>query len=72
MQHDADVLIVVVLSSWVGGSRYTPWLRWAFRLTDPILGPLSRVIPKFGMIDVTPLVAYFGLVLLQGLILGAL
>ena len=42
------------------------------RLSEPILRPLRRVIPSLGMIDITPIVAYFGLVLLEGLILGML
>lgn len=65
-------LIARVLSSWVGGSPYSKWFRWAFVLTEPILRPLRRVIPNLGMIDITPIVAYFGLVLLEGLILGML
>jgi len=65
-------IIARVISSWVGGSPYSKWFRWAFVLTEPILRPLRRVIPTLGMIDVTPIVAYFGLVLLEGLILGML
>ena len=65
-------LIARVLSSWVGGSPYSRWFRWAFVLTEPILAPLRRVIPNLGMIDITPIVAYFGLMLLEGLILGML
>lgn len=65
-------LIARVLSSWVGGSPYSKWFRWAFVLTEPILAPLRRVIPNLGTIDVTPIVAYFGLMLLEGLILGML
>ena len=28
-----------------------------FEITEPILDPLRRVIPRLGMIDITPLVA---------------
>ena len=61
-----------VISSWVGGSRYSKWWRWAFTLTDPFMEPLRRVLPTFGPIDVSPIVAYFGVVLLQGLVMGVL
>ena len=65
-------LLVRVISSWVGGSPYSPWLRWAFALTEPILAPLRRVIPTIGMIDITPILAYFLLRLLASLLLGLL
>ncbi len=65
-------LFARVISSWVGGSAYSKWWRWAFVLTEPILAPLRRVIPTIGMIDITVIVAYFGLQILEGLIVSAL
>ncbi len=65
-------IIVRVIASWVGGSPYKPLWRWAFVITDPILIPLRRVLPTFGPIDLSPLVAYFGLSILQWMIVGAL
>jgi len=52
-------LIVRVISSWLPISPYSPWIRWSFRLTDPILAPLRQVVPNLGMIDITPIIAYF-------------
>jgi len=65
-------LFARVVSSWVGGSQYSKWWRWSYVLTEPILAPLRRVIPTIGMFDITIIVAYFGLQLLERLILGAL
>ena len=65
-------LIVRVISSWIRVSPYSPWIRWSFVLTEPILRPLRQVIPTIGMIDITPIVAYFLLRLLEGVVLGAL
>jgi YggT family protein len=59
-------LIVRVVSSWFGISPYSRWMRWAFTLTEPLLAPLRRVIPTLGMIDLTPIVAYFLLGLIGG------
>lgn len=61
-------LILRVIASWFRISEFRWWMRWAVRLTDPILRPLRRIIPPLGMIDITPLVAYFGIWLLQGLV----
>lgn len=64
-------LFARVISSWVGGSPYSKWWRWSYVLTEPILAPLRRVVPTIGMIDITVLVAYFGLQLLEGVLLRA-
>ncbi len=37
-------------------------------LTEPVLAPLRRVIPPVGMFDLSFMVAFFGLVILRGLI----
>jgi YggT family protein len=63
-------LIVRVISSWVRVSPYSKWVRWAFVLTEPIMGPLRRVIPPLGMVDISPIVAYLLLGLLERVVLG--
>ncbi|NUQ20790.1 MAG: YggT family protein [Gemmatimonadaceae bacterium] len=65
-------LIVRVVSSWLRVSPYSPWVRWSFTLTEPILRPLRGVIPPLGMIDITPIIAYLALGLLERLILSAI
>ena len=63
-------LLVRVFSSWFQMSPYSPWIRWAFALTDWIITPLRNVIPSLGMIDVSPIVAYFVLSLLEKFVLS--
>lgn len=63
-------LLIRVISSWVRVSPYSRWIRWTFVLTEPMLRPLRRIIPTIGMIDITPLVAYFALGLLESLVVG--
>jgi YggT family protein len=36
-----------------------------FQLTEPVLGPVRRLIPSIGMIDISPIVVFFGLQILQ-------
>lgn len=61
-------LIVRVVSTWIQISPYSPWVRWAYVLTEWMLAPLRRVIPELGPVDITPIVAYFLLVLLAAVI----
>jgi YggT family protein len=41
-------------------------------ITEPILGPLRRIIPSVGFIDFSPMVALLLLQVLQRLVVGAL
>ena len=65
-------LFIRVISSWFRISPYSPWIRWTFQITEPVLAPLRRVIPSVGMIDITPIIAYFILSLLSSVILSAI
>jgi YggT family protein len=61
-----------VLISWIdpmGNMRVTQVLR---EITEPILAPIRSVLPNFGMLDLSPLVAMLLLNLIQGLILRAI
>ena len=63
-------LLVRVISSWVRVSPYSPWVRWAFVLSEPILRPLRQIVPSLGMVDITPIVAYLLLGLLERFLVG--
>ncbi len=48
------------------------WVRFLFRSTEPLLAPLRRMIPTVGMFDVSPIVAFVILYLLQFVVAGTL
>ncbi|MDB5057812.1 MAG: hypothetical protein JWO59_1284 [Chloroflexi bacterium] len=53
-------ILARVLMSWFAvGTAAGPVVRLLDDITEPILGPLRRVIPPIGMIDITPIVAIF-------------
>lgn len=58
-------LLIRVIGSWFGVGRYNRWMRIAYRLTDWIVEPIRRVLPGFGFIDVSPLVAWLVLWLVR-------
>lgn len=64
-------LIVRVIASWFSVSPYSKWMRPVAVLTDWILEPLRRVLPPFGPLDLSPLVAYFILWIAERVIIGA-
>jgi YggT family protein len=61
-------LVVRVISSWLPVSPYSAWIRWSYLLSEPILAPLRRIVPGFGGIDFTPILAYFLLNIIESLL----
>ena len=61
-------IVVRVISSWLPISPYSPWVRWSYRLSEPILQPLRRVVPALGGLDITPIVAYILLSIVESLL----
>lgn len=45
--------------------------RILFSLTEPVLGPVRRAIPRTGRIDLSFLVVFVGIVILQQLVASA-
>jgi YggT family protein len=43
--------------SWVVRDPYNPIVRALGTITEPILQPLRQIVPRMGMMDLTPLVA---------------
>lgn len=61
-------LIVRVISSWFQISPWSRWIRWSFVLTEWMLAPLRRIVPTFGPVDITPMVAFILLMILQSVL----
>jgi YggT family protein len=51
-------IIVRVITSWLPISPYSRWVSWSYRLSEPMLAPLRRVVPNLGGLDITPILAY--------------
>jgi len=69
------VLVVRVLMSWFPISRDGSMATFAgvlYTVTDPVLLPLRRILPPVRMggmaLDLSPIVAFFGLSILMGLL----
>ncbi len=45
------------ITSWFPIDRNGPLVRALDSVTEPVLGPLRRLIPRIGMIDISPMVA---------------
>ena len=45
-----------VLLSWVDTGRRSQLSTFLFRTTEPILGPVRRMLPRTGMLDLSPMI----------------
>lgn len=50
-----------VIMSWLPLNPDNPIVRLLLNLTEPILGPIRRIMPRMGMLDLSP---FFALILI--------
>lgn len=65
-------LFLRVIGSWVGIGRYNRWMRFAYAMTDWVVEPIRRMLPGFGMIDASPIVAWLVIYILRNFVLRGL
>lgn len=65
-------LLVRVIGSWFSVSPYAKWMRPFIMLTEWLLEPLRRLLPPFGPLDLSPMVAYLLLWIAQQALVRAL
>jgi YggT family protein len=51
-------IFVRIIFAWVSMSYANPWMRFFIRTTEPLMGPLRRLVPTVGMFDISPIVAF--------------
>jgi YggT family protein len=66
------LLFVRIIFSWGQISYQNRLMRFLVDVTEPLLGPLRRMIPPFGRMDISPLIAFLILFLFQAAIAGTL
>ena len=62
-------IIVRVVLSWIHGRPGAWYARWSYRLSEPILRPIRNVIPLVGTMDISPIVAWFLLGVVESILL---
>ena len=58
-------ILARVLLSWIRISPYHPAVDFVYRITEPILAPLRRVLPPVGMVVISPVIAIILLQIIQ-------
>ncbi len=50
-------IFIRIILSWVGMDPRNPVVIFLHDITEPILGPIRRFMPRMGMLDLSPMVA---------------
>jgi YggT family protein len=58
-------ILVRVILSWFPVDSSNPIIRIVWEITEPVLAPFRRVIPRIGMFDLSPLAAFLVISFLQ-------
>jgi YggT family protein len=59
------ILLASVIISWVNADPYNPIVNFIHRVTEPLLNRIRRHMPNTGMLDLSPLVAFAIIYVLQ-------
>lgn len=64
------ILVARALISWIPNlDPYHPAVRILHQLTEPVLEPIRKLVPPLnGMIDISMLIAFFGIILLESVL----
>ena len=65
-------IFVRIVFSWITVSHSNRVMRFLVNTTEPLLGPLRRIIPPVGMFDISPFVAFIIIWLCQTAVAGTL
>ena len=63
------ILLASVVVSWVNADPYNPLVNFIYRVTEPVLRRIRRHMPDTGMLDLSPIVAFAAIYLLQIIVL---
>ncbi|HKG97839.1 MAG TPA: YggT family protein [Pyrinomonadaceae bacterium] len=66
------LIIMRIVFSWAMLSYTNRIMRFLVDVTEPLLGPLRRIIPPLGWLDISPFVAFLILWLFQAAVAGTL
>ncbi|HJW83203.1 MAG TPA: YggT family protein [Anaerolineae bacterium] len=66
------VLLARVLIGWFQVDPYNPIVQLLYRLTEPLLAPIRRLMPQTGMLDFSPIVGFIVIRLAEEIVVSIL
>ena len=66
------IIIIRALISWVNPDPYNQIVQFLYRVTEPILMPIRRILPAMGGFDLSSIVALVGIVFIRSFLVQTL
>ena len=67
--YEIALLIRIVLS-WVPHNPYNQAIQFLYKITDPVLNPVRKLIPPIKGIDFSPVIVFIGLGIAKRIVEG--
>ena len=70
LQLYSYILLARALISWIPNlDPYHPAVQFLYSITEPVLEPIRKLVPPLGgMIDISMIIAFFGIIVLEQLL----
>ncbi|MBN1870210.1 MAG: YggT family protein [Candidatus Omnitrophica bacterium] len=65
------LIFVRALISWVNPDPYNAIVQFLYRVTEPVLQPIRRLLPPMGF-DLSPIIAFIAIIFLRGFLVATL
>jgi YggT family protein len=67
------VIIIRALISWVNPDPYNPIVQFLYKITEPVLHPIRRLMPAYKIgIDLSPLIVILAIIFLRSFLVASL
>ena len=67
------IIIIRALISWVNPDPYNPIVQFLYKVTEPVLSPIRRLIPVYATgIDFSPIIVFLIIMFLQSFLVSTL
>ena len=65
------LIVIRALISWVNPDPFNMIVQFLYQVTEPILGPIRRLLPPMA-IDVSPIIAFMGIMVVLSFLITSL
>jgi YggT family protein len=65
------LILIRAVISWVSPDPYNPIVQFLYRVTEPILDPIRRLMPRLA-VDISPIIAFVAIIFLRAFLVQTL